>query len=61
MAETSEARKRREARVGSALQAALEDVYGGDQQIEAGAVEDKLYDRGYAVVPVGFACEVPER
>lgn len=28
----------------------LEDVYGGDQPLEAGAVLDSLEDRGYRVV-----------
>lgn len=44
----------------SAMQQALEEVYGGDQSLEASAVEDKLYDRGRVVVPVGFTYELPE-
>lgn len=44
----------------SALQEALEEVYGGDQSLEANAVEDKLADREHAVVPVGFTYELPD-
>jgi hypothetical protein len=33
-----------------ALAAALEDVYGGDQSLEAKALTDKLADRGLRVV-----------
>lgn len=42
------------------LQEALEEVYGGDQSLEANAVEDKLADREHAVVPVGFTYELPD-
>lgn len=44
----------------NALQEALEDVYGGDQSLEAGAVADKLADREHIVVPFGFAYELPD-
>lgn len=43
-----------------ALEEALEAVYGGDQSLEAGAVEDQLDDRGYTVVPFGFTYEMPD-
>lgn len=43
----------------TALQRALEEVYGGDQSLEAGAVIDKLEDEGHAVVPFGFTYELP--
>jgi hypothetical protein len=36
---------------GVLLAAALEDVYGGDQSLEAKALTDKLADRGLKVVP----------
>lgn len=42
------------------LQEALEEVYGGDQSLEAGAVVDKLEDRNHVVVPVGFTYELPD-
>lgn len=43
-----------------ALQDALEEVYGGDQSLEADAVLDKLADRNHAVVPSGFTYELPD-
>lgn len=45
------------------LQEALEEVYGGDQSLEAAALVDKLEDRNLAVVPCGFTYDlsVPRR
>lgn len=42
------------------LQRALEEVYGGDQSLEANAVEDKLADLNHVVVPHGFTYELPD-
>lgn len=42
----------------AALQDALEEVYGGDQSLEAGAVVDKLYDRGVTLVPFGVVYDL---
>ena len=41
----------------AAIQAALEDVYAGDQSLEAGAVADRLEDAGWVLrqVAPGFA------
>lgn len=46
-----------------ALQAALEAVYPGDQSLEAGAVQDKLADEGYVIVPYGMTYDlrIPRR
>lgn len=41
------------------LQDALEEVYGGDQSLEATALLDKLGDRNHALVPCGFTYELP--
>ena len=38
-----------------ALQDALEEVFAGDQSLEAAALQEQLADRGYVVVPYGFA------
>lgn len=47
----------------SALQEALEEVYPGDQSLEANALADKLADQGYVVVPYGFTYDlrIPRR
>lgn len=40
----------------AAIQAALEDVYAGDQSIEAGAVADRLEDAGWVLRRVAPGC-----
>ena len=43
-----------------AVQEALEEIYPGDQSLEASVLEDKLADRNLAIVPVGFTYELPD-